>query len=56
MCRRQRNCAEDLVTGHGRIVVEFFDEGVYRRVAWPDRPQASRLLAAVAEPWLPPVG
>lgn len=49
-CRWQRNYAEDLIAGHGRIVVEFFDEGVSRRVAWPDRPQASRLLTAVADP------
>lgn len=49
-CRWQRNYAEDLVNGHGRIVAEFFDEGVSRRVAWPDRPQAARLLAAMAEP------
>ncbi|WP_406045895.1 hypothetical protein OG799_16270 [Micromonospora sp. NBC_00898] len=49
-CLWQRDHAEDLVAGHGRIVAEFFDEGVSRRVAWPDRPQASRLLAAVADP------
>ncbi|MEW2385928.1 recombinase family protein [Micromonospora sp. NPDC047707] len=49
-CRWQRNYAEDLVAGHGRIVVEFFDEGVSRRIAWPDRPQAARLLAAVTDP------
>ncbi|MET8833198.1 hypothetical protein ABZV78_04685 [Micromonospora sp. NPDC004540] len=36
-------------------MVEFFDEGVSRRVAWPDRPQAARLLAAVADPTLPRV-
>ncbi|MCW3842852.1 recombinase family protein, partial [Micromonospora yasonensis] len=49
-CRWQRNYAEDLVAGHGRIVAEFFDEGVSRRIAWPDRPQAARLLAALADP------
>ncbi|WP_238453429.1 recombinase family protein [Micromonospora sp. ATA51] len=49
-CRWQRDYAEGLVAGHGRIVVEFFDEGVSRRVAWPDRPQASRLLTAMADP------
>ncbi|MGY3521006.1 recombinase family protein [Micromonospora sp. PTRAS2] len=48
-CRWQRDYAEDLVAGHGRIVVEFFDEGISRRVAWPDRPQAARLLAAVTD-------
>lgn len=49
-CRWQRNYAEDLIAGHGRIVTEFFDEGVSRRIAWPDRPQADLLLAAVADP------
>ncbi|MFD0817500.1 recombinase family protein [Micromonospora zhanjiangensis] len=49
-CRWQRDYAEDLVAGRGRIVAEFFDEGVSRRIAWPDRPQAARLLAAVADP------
>ncbi|MCW3817758.1 recombinase family protein [Micromonospora sp. DR5-3] len=49
-CRWQRNYAEDLIAGHGRIVTEFFDEGVSRRNAWPDRPQAALLLAAVADP------
>jgi DNA invertase Pin-like site-specific DNA recombinase len=48
--RWQRDNAADLVARHGRIVVEFFDEGVSRRVAWPDRPQATRLLAAITEP------
>ncbi|WP_256370657.1 recombinase family protein [Micromonospora sp. KC723] len=48
-CRWQRDYAGDLVAGHGRIVVEFFDEGVSRRVPWPDRPQAARLLAAVTD-------
>ncbi|MFG1885804.1 hypothetical protein [Micromonospora sp. NPDC049102] len=48
-CRWRRDHAGDLVAGHGRIVVEFFDEGVSRRVPWPDRPQASRLLDAVMD-------
>ncbi|MFF0659523.1 hypothetical protein [Micromonospora tulbaghiae] len=48
-CRWQRNHAEDLIAVHGRIVAEFFDEGVSRRIAWLDRPQAARLLAAVAD-------
>jgi hypothetical protein len=46
----QRNYADDLIAGHGRIVAEFFDEGVSRRTAWPDRPQAARLLKAIADP------
>ncbi|MEH1017766.1 recombinase family protein [Micromonospora sp. CPCC 206060] len=49
-CRWQRNYADDLIAGRGRIVADFFDEAVSRRVAWPDRPQAARLLAAVADP------
>jgi DNA invertase Pin-like site-specific DNA recombinase len=39
-----------LVAGHGRIVVEFFDAGVSRRAAWPGRPQAALLLAAIMDP------
>jgi hypothetical protein len=42
--------AAELVAAHGRIVVEYFDAGVSRRVARPDRPQAARLLAAIADP------
>jgi DNA invertase Pin-like site-specific DNA recombinase len=49
-CRWQRDFAAELVAEHGRIVVEFFDEGVSRRVAWPGRAQAARLLAAIADP------
>lgn len=49
-CRWRRNYAEDLIAGLGRIVAGFFDEGVSRRVTWPDRPQASRLLAALSDP------
>ncbi|WP_246002294.1 recombinase family protein [Allorhizocola rhizosphaerae] len=48
--RWQRSYAEELIADHGRIVAEFFDEGVSRRVAWPDRPQAGSLLAALADP------
>jgi site-specific DNA recombinase len=47
--RWQRMYADDVTEGHGRIVAEFFDEGVSRRVAWPDRPEAARLLATVAD-------
>jgi hypothetical protein len=49
-CQWQRNYADDLIVGHGRIVAEFFDEGVSRRTAWPDRPQAARLLEAITDP------
>jgi DNA invertase Pin-like site-specific DNA recombinase len=47
--RWQRDYAEELVTGHGRIVAEFFDVGHSRRRAWSCRPEAAALLAAVAE-------
>jgi hypothetical protein len=46
----QRYCADELVADRGHVVVEFFDEGVSRRVPWPDRPQAGALLAALADP------
>jgi site-specific DNA recombinase len=46
----QRHYAGELIAGHGRIVAEHFDEGVSRRVDWPDRPQAAQLLAAMADP------
>lgn len=48
--RWQRTFAEDLIAGHGAIVAEFFDVGYSRRVAWADRPQAAKLLAALADP------
>ncbi|GAA5201850.1 hypothetical protein GCM10023322_82580 [Rugosimonospora acidiphila] len=31
-------------------MAEFFDEGVSRRTAWPDRPQAAQLLKAITDP------
>ncbi|MBO3751118.1 recombinase family protein [Streptosporangiaceae bacterium NEAU-GS5] len=40
----QWGVAAELVSGHGRIVGEFFDVGVSRRVPWRDRPQAAELL------------
>lgn len=43
--RWQYTVATDLITGHGYIVTEYFDAGVSRRTAWPDRPHAARLLA-----------
>lgn len=48
--RWQRDVAAELVAGRGRIVAEYFDDGVSRRVAWPDRPRAARLLTAIADP------
>lgn len=48
--RWQRDFAEDLIADRGRITAEFFDSGVSRRIPWPERPQASLLLAALARP------
>jgi DNA invertase Pin-like site-specific DNA recombinase len=45
----QRGYACELVTGHGAVVVDFFDVGCSRRRPWTSRPQAARLLAAVAD-------
>jgi DNA invertase Pin-like site-specific DNA recombinase len=47
---RQREQAGALVAGHGRIVAEFFDIGQSRTLAWPRRPQAAALVAALADP------
>jgi site-specific DNA recombinase len=46
----QRDFALDLIRGHGRIVVEYFDTGCTRRRPWAHRPRASALLAALADP------
>jgi site-specific DNA recombinase len=46
---RQREQAEALVRGHGRIVAEFFDEGQSRSVAWGRRPRSAALVAALAD-------
>jgi recombinase-like zinc beta ribbon protein len=46
----QRDSALDLIGSVGRIVVEYFDVGCSRRLAWTDRPQARRLLEALARP------
>ncbi|MER7006402.1 recombinase family protein [Dactylosporangium sp. NPDC000555] len=48
--RWQRDVAEDLVDGHGRIVADYFDADRSRRLPWRDRPQAALLLAAIADP------
>ena len=47
---RQREQAEALVRGHGRIVAEFFDEGQSRTVAWGRRPRSAVLVAQLADP------
>ncbi|MBB5868089.1 DNA invertase Pin-like site-specific DNA recombinase [Allocatelliglobosispora scoriae] len=48
--RWQRDFAEELVDGRGVVVAEFFDVGCSRRLPWLQRPEASRLLAAMADP------
>ncbi|MGJ3561649.1 hypothetical protein ACR6C2_38820 [Streptomyces sp. INA 01156] len=48
--RWQRDFAEDVIDGRGVIVADFFDVGHSRQVPWPRRPQAARLLAALADP------
>lgn len=39
-----------MIAGRGRIVVEFFDAGASRSLAWARRPQAAALLAAAQDP------
>ncbi|RKT55550.1 recombinase family protein [Saccharothrix australiensis] len=46
----QREVCGRLVAGHGAIVSEFFDEGASRRRRWSNRPEAARLLEALADP------
>lgn len=46
----QRDSANDVISGRGRIVAEFFDVGCSRRVPWAQRRQAARLLEAVTDP------
>lgn len=48
--RWQRDAAEELVAGHGRIVAEYFDSSRSRRLSWPDRPEAAALLGRFADP------
>ncbi|MFC0861607.1 recombinase family protein [Sphaerimonospora cavernae] len=45
--------AAELVSGHGRVVREFFDVGVSRRVPWQDRPKAAELLELISGPDCP---
>jgi hypothetical protein len=44
----QRDMANDLITGHGRIVAAYFDAGISRRVPWAQRPNAARLMAEIS--------
>ena len=47
---RQLAQAVMLVAGRGVIVAEFFDTGHSRTLAWPRRPQAAAVVAALADP------
>lgn len=46
----QRDMANDLIAGRGRVVVAYFDAGISRRVPWSRRPHAARLMAEIAGP------
>ena len=47
---RQLALASGLVAGYGRVVAEFFDAGQSRTIPWARRPEAARLVAAMADP------
>jgi site-specific DNA recombinase len=47
---RQLTQAVMLIAGRGVIVAEFFDTGHSRALAWPRRPRAAALVAALADP------
>ncbi|WP_051367232.1 recombinase family protein [Hamadaea tsunoensis] len=46
----QRFVVDDLIAGHGTIVVEYIDQGVTRSRGWARRPEAAKLLTALADP------
>ncbi|XTZ13645.1 hypothetical protein ACQSSU_19200 [Micromonospora echinospora] len=46
----QRDCATELVAGHGTIIADYFDVGCSRRRSWRQRPQAAALLATLDDP------
>jgi site-specific DNA recombinase len=46
----QRRAATLLTEGHGAIVEEFFDIGYSRSLPWRRRPEATRLMEAIATP------
>jgi site-specific DNA recombinase len=48
--RWQFDLATDCVAGRGCITAQYFDIGYSREIAWNDRPEAARLLAAIADP------
>ncbi len=45
--------AWSVIAERGEVVVEFFDAGWSREVAWERRPQAAALLAAARDPRRP---
>jgi site-specific DNA recombinase len=47
---RQPQQAAMLVSGHGVITAEFFDTGESRTLQWARRPQATALVAQLADP------
>ncbi|MEU7829486.1 recombinase family protein [Nonomuraea sp. NPDC049129] len=49
-CGWQREVAQTLIADRGVIVAEFVDIGCSRRLPWTGRPQATALLAALADP------
>jgi site-specific DNA recombinase len=49
----QVEIAKSVVAERGEVVVEFFDVGWSREVAWERRPQAAALLAAARDPQRP---
>ncbi|RZU53215.1 recombinase-like zinc beta ribbon protein [Krasilnikovia cinnamomea] len=48
--RWQLDFAAELVAGRGPVVAQYFDVGYSREIAWTDRPEAARLLAAIIDP------
>ena len=49
----QVEIAKSVIAGRGEVVVEFFDVGWSREVAWERRPRAAALLAAARDPRRP---
>jgi site-specific DNA recombinase len=47
---RRLSLATGLVAGYGRVVAEFFDAGQSRTIPWARRPEAARLVTAMADP------
>jgi hypothetical protein len=46
----QVEIAKSVIAERGEVVVEFFDVGWSREVAWERRPRAAALLAAARDP------